>query len=236
MYDNRFGMYPSDDMNDNINSYFGESDTNFFADNSNEQVFGEGFSSGFGDCEMITEAMGFSTTDSDIIMETGMDTDPSEKNFSHDKYESTKYGLTKADDDPYDVAEAERRAKPNSTQHRLKALHHEYKFAPDDDSRAKNDAEYTKLAKGQHGSTLVDIHNSGPQYPSSGSPEDLERYHAEHRRLAAEARAKEAAAKKREDEYTAKAKANYHPEEPKGPKPVEEAPKKKKKGFFGLFG
>lgn len=57
MYDNRFGMYPSDDMNDNINSYFGESDTNFFADNSNEQIFGEGFMfDGYDDFGFFMEA------------------------------------------------------------------------------------------------------------------------------------------------------------------------------------
>lgn len=39
---NGFGAYPSDDMDMGVNSYFGESDTNFFGDTSNDSFFGEG--------------------------------------------------------------------------------------------------------------------------------------------------------------------------------------------------
>lgn len=40
MYNGGFGAYPQDDMG--VNSYFGESDTNFFGDTSNDSFFGEG--------------------------------------------------------------------------------------------------------------------------------------------------------------------------------------------------
>jgi hypothetical protein len=39
---NGFGAYPADDMDMGVNSYFGESDTNFFGDTSNDSFFGEG--------------------------------------------------------------------------------------------------------------------------------------------------------------------------------------------------
>ena len=42
---NGFGAYPSDDMGMGVNSYFGESDANFFGDTSDQSFFGEG--SGF---------------------------------------------------------------------------------------------------------------------------------------------------------------------------------------------
>lgn len=88
MYNGSFGAYPQDDMG--ADSYFGESDTDFFGDTSNDSFFGEGagFDNGFNNCEMITEAMGFSTTDSDIITEDGIGTDPKEKNFDQSKYDS----------------------------------------------------------------------------------------------------------------------------------------------------
>ena len=70
MYNGGFGAYPQDDMG--VNSYFGESDTNFFGDTSNDSFFGEGagFDNGFNNCEMITEAMGFSTDGMEFFTES----------------------------------------------------------------------------------------------------------------------------------------------------------------------
>ena len=72
---NRFGAYPSDDnmIDNDINSYFGESDTNFFADNSNDSFFCDSF---YNDSSSMGE----------FFTEAGIGTDPKEKNFSDDKY------------------------------------------------------------------------------------------------------------------------------------------------------
>ena len=74
MYNSGFGAYPQDDMNMGVNSYFGESDTNFFGDTSNDSFFGEGCGvTGFGNGEFFNESVGFSTDDSDFFTETSSD-------------------------------------------------------------------------------------------------------------------------------------------------------------------
>jgi hypothetical protein len=61
MYNNGFGCYPQDNMDDGINSYFGESDTNFFGDTSNDSFYGEGCGvAGLEDSSLFSESMGFS--------------------------------------------------------------------------------------------------------------------------------------------------------------------------------
>lgn len=73
MYNSGFGAYPQDDTG--VNSYFGESDTNFFGDTSNDSFFGEGCGvTGFGNGEFFNESVGFSTDGSEVISEAyGMD-------------------------------------------------------------------------------------------------------------------------------------------------------------------
>jgi hypothetical protein len=69
MYNNGFGAYPQDDMG--VNSYFGESDTNFFGDTSNDSFFGEGCGfTGVGNGEFFNESVGFSTEGSEVISES----------------------------------------------------------------------------------------------------------------------------------------------------------------------
>lgn len=67
-----YGAYPSDGMNDGINTHFNESDTNFFADNSNDTFFCDSFYDSSDMGEFFTEA--------------GIGTDTKEKNFADDKY------------------------------------------------------------------------------------------------------------------------------------------------------
>ena len=74
MYATGFGAYPADNMNDTVNSYFNESDTNFFADNSNDSFFCDSFSDD-------SSSMG------EFFTEAGIGTDPNEKNFAIDKYD-----------------------------------------------------------------------------------------------------------------------------------------------------
>ena len=65
---NGFGTYPQDDMG--VNSYFGESDTNFFGDTSNDSFFGEGCGfTGVGNGEFFNESVGFSADGSEVISE-----------------------------------------------------------------------------------------------------------------------------------------------------------------------
>ena len=69
MYNGGFGAYPQDDMG--VNSYFGESDTNFFGDTSNDSFFGEGCGfTGIGNGEFFNESVGFSTDGSEVISES----------------------------------------------------------------------------------------------------------------------------------------------------------------------
>lgn len=75
MYNSGFGAYPQDDMDMGVNSYFGESDTNFFGDTSNDSFFGEGCGvTGFGNGEFFNESVGFSTDGSEVVSEA-CDTD-----------------------------------------------------------------------------------------------------------------------------------------------------------------
>jgi hypothetical protein len=76
---NGFGAYPADDMDMGINSYFGESDTNFVGDTSNDSFFGEGCDfTGFGNGEFFNESAGFATDGSEVISENaGFSTDGS---------------------------------------------------------------------------------------------------------------------------------------------------------------
>jgi hypothetical protein len=76
---NGFGAYPADDMDMGVNSYFGESDTNFFGDTSNDSFFGEGCDfTGFGNGEFFNESAGFTTDGSEVISENaGFSTDGS---------------------------------------------------------------------------------------------------------------------------------------------------------------
>lgn len=61
MYNNGFGCYRKDNMDDGINSYFGESDINFFGDTSNDSFYGEGCGvAGIEDSSLFSESMGFS--------------------------------------------------------------------------------------------------------------------------------------------------------------------------------
>ena len=70
MYNGGFGAYPSDDMGMGVNSYFGESDTNFFGDTSNDSFFSEGAGFAFdSDNSFFGESVDMNTFGSDFFSE-----------------------------------------------------------------------------------------------------------------------------------------------------------------------
>jgi hypothetical protein len=79
MYNGGFGAYPTDDMDMGVNSYFGESDTNFFGDTSDQSFFAEGSTMSFDSSDsFFNESYGTDTFGSDFFFE-------SDSNIDHSK-------------------------------------------------------------------------------------------------------------------------------------------------------
>lgn len=114
MYNSGFGAYPQDDMNMGVNSYFSESDTNFFGDTSNDSFFGEGCGvTGFGNGEFFNESVGFSTDGSEVVSEAyGMEYGNSSMftESSDDVFVETKVPVRKQSDVPESFKKSARAA------------------------------------------------------------------------------------------------------------------------------
>ena len=73
MYNGGFGAYPQDDMG--VNTYFGESDTNFFGDTSNDSFFSEGAGFALDSSDsFFGESAGMDSFDSDFFFESESNT------------------------------------------------------------------------------------------------------------------------------------------------------------------